>query len=59
MGEDMWTKGEGMWVRVRACRGHVGGGGYEGEGGHEGKGGQEGEGGHGGEGGYETGRGRS
>ena len=54
MGEDMWTKGEGMWVRVRACRGHVGGGGYEGEGGHEGKGGQEGEGGHGGEGGYET-----
>ena len=59
MGEDMWTKGEGMWVRARACRGHVGGGGYEGEGGHEGKGGQEGEGGHGGEGGYETGRGRS
>ena len=32
----MWTKGEGMWVRARACRGHVGGGGYEGEGGHEG-----------------------
>ena len=26
MGEDMWTKGEGMWVRARACRGHVGGG---------------------------------
>ena len=24
MGEDMWTKGEGMWVRARACRGHVG-----------------------------------
>ena len=56
MDEDMWTKGEGMWVtRTRACRGHVGGGGYEGEGGHEGKGGQEGEGGHGGEGGYEAG----
>ena len=55
MGEDMWTKGEGMWVRARACRGHVGGGGYEGEGGHEGKGGQEGEGGQGGEGMYEAG----
>ena len=24
VGEDMWTKGEGMWVRARACRGHVG-----------------------------------